>query len=189
MIYEDWARLIALKTSEAVFKGDYSISSNSLTPIIEIFDNALPANSLNKVIVLANFDVTSQTMNTTIPSGQTWYDLMDDTGNTTFNATTVTIPAGQFRIFGNGASTLNTDVFDHASDLVIYPNPVQSTFKINSNSVALEVYDLTGKRLKSFEGKFSPTDSFEISDLYQGIYLIKIKNSNGQIATSKLIKL
>ncbi len=188
-IYNDWARLIALKTSEPVFKGDYSITSNNLTPTIQIFDNALPTSSLNRVIVLANFDVTSKSMNTTIPSGQTWYDLMDSTGNTSFNATTVTIGPGQFKIFGNAAATLSTDSLEAISDFAIYPNPVNNAFKISKAANRLNIYDLTGKRIKSFKGDFTPSDSFDISDLNQGIYLTKIQSKNGQVLISKLIKL
>ncbi|MGC1632700.1 MAG: alpha-amylase family glycosyl hydrolase [Gelidibacter sp.] len=188
-IYNDWARMIALKTSEPVFKGDYTMTTNNLTPSIAIFDTNLPASSLHRVIVLANFDVTSKTMSTTIPPGQTWYDLMDATGNTTYNMATVNIPAGQFRIFGNAASTLSTDTFEGLSSFAIYPNPVNHSFKINKEVSALEIYDLTGKHIKSFKGTFTPSDSFDISDLNQSIYLIKVENKNGQMLTSKLIKL
>ena len=188
-IYNDWARMIALKTNEPVFKGDYIMTTDNLTPSIEIFDSALSDSDLNKVIVLANFDVTSQTMNTTIPTGQTWYDLMDATGNTTYSGATVTIAAGQFRIFGNKASTLSTDSFESVSGFTIYPNPVNHTFKVNKEVNMLDIYDLTGKRIKSFKGDFTQADSFDISDLNQSIYLIKVENKNGQVLTSKLIKL
>lgn len=188
-IYNDWARLIQLKTNEAVFKGDYNMITNTLTPSIEIFDTSLPASGLNKVIVLANFDVNSKTVNTTIPSGQTWYDLMDANGTTTFNASTVTIAAGQFRIFGNASSTLSTDTFESSSDLVIYPNPVNTTFKINKDVKALDIYDLTGKRIKLFRGEFTQNHSFDISDLTQSLYIVKIENGSGQTSISKLIKL
>ncbi|RXJ49907.1 alpha-amylase family glycosyl hydrolase [Gelidibacter gilvus] len=188
-IYNDWARIIALKTNEPVFKGDYTMTSNNLTPSIEIFDTTLPTSSLNRVIVLANFDVTAKTMNTTIPTGQTWYDLMDANGSTTYNSESVSIAAGQFRIFGNKASTLSTDSFENISGFAIYPNPANTTFKVNKDVSMLEIYDLTGKRIKSFRGDFTPSNSFDISDLNQSIYLIKIENKNGQMLTSKLIKL
>ncbi|HUH27663.1 alpha-amylase family glycosyl hydrolase [Gelidibacter sp.] len=188
-IYNDWARLIALKTNEPVFKGDYTMTSNNLTPSIELFDNNLSDGALNKVIVLANFDVTAKTMNTAIPTGQTWYDLMDATGSTTYNSETVNIAAGQFRIFGNKASTLSMENFENVSDFAIFPNPVNNTFKVNKEVRLLDIYDLTGKRIKSFKGDFTPTDSFDVSDLNQSIYLIKIENKNGHVLTTKLIKM
>ena len=63
------------------------------------------------------------------------------------------------------------------------------TFKINKEVNALKIYDLTGKHIKSFKGTFTQMDSFDISDLNPSIYLIKVENRNGQVLTSKLIKL
>jgi 1,4-alpha-glucan branching enzyme len=188
-IYNDWARLIDLKINEAVFEGDYTITSGNLTPRIDIFDTSLPPTELRNVIVLANFDVVSQTVNTSFPSGGNWFDLMDETGNTTYNAGTVSIPAGQFRIFGNAPSTLNTDNFDTDRDFSIYPNPVNTSFKTNKAITSLKIFDITGKLVKTFNGEFTTENTYDISDLTQSMYLVKIENANGQTLTSKLIKL
>ncbi|MCK8479360.1 alpha-amylase family glycosyl hydrolase [Psychroserpens algicola] len=188
-IYDDWARLNALKINEPVFEGDYAITSGNLTPRIDVFNTSIPTSELRNVIVLANFDVVSQTINTSFPTGGNWYDLMDNTGNTTYSASTVTIPAGQFRIFGNQPVTLSTDEFEANDTFSIYPNPVNSSFKTNKVLSRLDIYDITGKLVKSFNGDFTETDSYDISDLTQSIYLVKIENSNGQSLTAKLIKL
>ncbi|MFD2916551.1 alpha-amylase family glycosyl hydrolase [Psychroserpens luteus] len=188
-IYNDWARLIDLKINEAVFEGDYAMTSGSLTPRIDIFDTSIPSSQLRNVIVLANFDVVSQTVNTNFPTGGNWFDLMDETGNTTYSAGTVTIPAGQFRIFGNMPSTLSTNSFDINEAFSIYPNPVNTSFKTNKAISSLQIFDITGKLIKSFNGEFTINDTYDISDLTQSIYLVKIENSNGQTSTSKLIKL
>ncbi len=188
-IYDDWARLNALKINEAVFEGDYAITSGDLTPRIDIFDTSIPANELRNVIVLANFDVVSRTINTNFPTGGNWYDLMDETGSTTYSASTITIAPGQFRIFGNQVATLSTDEINSAGTFSIYPNPVNTSFKTNKNLNHLEIYDLTGKLEKSYSGDFTQNDSFDISDISQGVYLVKIENISGQTLTSKLIKL
>lgn len=188
-IYDDWARLNELKINEAVFEGDYTMTSGNLTPRIDIFDTSIPATELRNVIVLANFDVIARNINTNFPTGGNWYDLMDDTGNTTYSGTTVNIPAGQFRIFGNAAVTLSTDEFDVNDTFSIYPNPSHSSFSVNINVSNVEVYDLTGKLVKSFNGDFTRADNFDISSLHSGIYLVKVKNDNNQIKTNKLVKL
>lgn len=188
-IHDDWARLIDLKINEPVFEGDYTINSGNLTPRIDIFDTSIPITELRNVIVLANFDVVAQTVNTSFPTGGNWYDLMDETGNTTYSASTVTIAPGQFRIFGNQPSTLSTEAFDTNNTFSIYPNPVNSSFKTNKALNSLQVFDITGKLVKSYEGDFTQNDTYDISDLTQSIYLVKIENSNGQTLTSKLIKL
>jgi 1,4-alpha-glucan branching enzyme len=192
-IYNDWARLNQLKIDEDVFEGNYSIESGNLTPKIYIWDDAIPASSLKNVVILANFDVTAQNVVPNFPYPGNWFDLMDETGSTTLNVTntaaTINIPAGQFRIFGNQAATLSIDNPNLASDFRIYPNPTHHSFKINKDVSELNIFDITGKLVKTFKGSFTQNSSFDISELTQSIYLIKIENNDGQTLTSKLIKL
>jgi 1,4-alpha-glucan branching enzyme len=192
-IYNDWARLNSLKVNEDVFEGDYVIESGNLTPKIYVFDNDIPTSSLRNVVILANFNVTAQNIVPNFPYTGTWFDLMDETGTTSINVTntaaTINIPAGQFRIFGNQASTLSIDNPNIASDFRIYPNPVNHSFKINKDVNELNIFDITGKLVKTFKGSFTQNDSFDISNLTQSVYIIKIENNDGQTLTSKLIKL
>lgn len=164
-IYDDWARLNTLKINEPVFEGDYTITSGGLTPRIDVFDTSLPTSSLRNVIVLANFDVVSRTINTSFPTGGNWYDLMDESGSTIYNASTVAIPAGQFRIFGNIPSTLSNETLIADDSFSIYPNPVNTSFKTNKELVQLQIFDITGKLVKSFNGEFTENDTYDISDL------------------------
>ena len=192
-IYEDWSKLHKLKIEEPVFEGDYTITSGNLTPRIDVFDTSIPTSSLRNVIILANFDVVSQNINTNFPGGvtATWYDLMDATGSTTVSnsAVTITIPAGQFRILGNKPSNVlgvnETELFNFS----IYPNPTTTSFSINTNASHIEIYDLTGKLIKSFNGVYTRTDTFDISSLNTGVYMVKVANDNNQTMTTKLIKL
>ena len=191
-IYEDWSKLHQLKIEESVFEGDYTITSGSLTPRIDVFDNSIPNTELNNVIILTNFDVTTQTITTNFPSGitSTWYDLMDATGNTTVSNTTstISIPAGQFRILGNQPTSVLSVEDEALVKFSIYPNPSQTSFSINVNVSNVEVYDLTGKLVKSFKGTFTKTDAFDVSSLISGMYMVKVQNDNNQILTTKLIK-
>ncbi len=193
-IYDNWSRMIQLKKDEPVFEGDYDINSgNTLTPNVYVYDNTLPSTQLKNVVILTNFDVTSQNVTPNFPYTGIWYDLMDATGNTTVNVTNTTSPisiaAGQFKMYGNKASTLSLDDVDSTSQFKIYPNPVNNSFYINQAVESLNIYDLTGKLVKTFKGNFTENDAFDISDLKRSIYLVKIENSNGQLVTSKLIKL
>lgn len=193
-IYNDWARMIQLKKDEPVFEGDYDINSGTtLTPKIYVFNTSLPSTQLKNVVVLSNFDVTAQNVTPNFPFTGVWYDLMDPTGNATLNVTNTTTPvniaAGQFKVYGNKASTLGLEAVDMGSQFKIYPNPVNNAFYINQSVDGLKIYDLTGKLVKTFKGSFTENSAFDISDFTQSIYLVKIENSNGQLLTSKLIKL
>jgi hypothetical protein len=194
-IYDDWARMHALKINEPVFEGDYAItsSSNNFTPRIDIFDTSIPSTELRNVIILANFNVTDESVNTNFPAGvtDTWYDLMDPTGNTTVSnsTTSISIPAGQFRILGNAASeALSLD--ENSLDSVrLFPNPTSQFFKLNKLVSEVEVFDLTGKQVKYFKGTFDQNHEFNIGDLNTGVYVLRVFDSNGQTMTSKLVKL
>ncbi|WP_405575346.1 alpha-amylase family glycosyl hydrolase [Winogradskyella sp. Asnod2-B02-A] len=192
-IYEDWSKLHKLKIEEPVFEGDYAITSGNLTPRIDVFDNSIPSSELKNVIILANFDVVTQTINTNFPSGvtTTWYDLMDATGTTTVSNSTssISIPAGQFRILGNQPTNVLSVDEEALFGFTIYPNPTNSSFSVNVNVSNIEVYDLTGKLVKSFKGDFTRTDTFDISTLNSGIYMVKVQNNDNRILTSKLIKI
>lgn len=191
-IYNDWSKLHKLKIEEAVFEGDYTISSGSLTPRIDVFDAALPSSELKHVIILSNFDVNTQTVNTSFPTGitNTWYDLMDVTGNTTVSSatTTLSIPAGQFRILGNKPNVLSIND-ETLLSFSLYPNPSQTSFRINMDVSNVEIYDLTGKMVKSFKGDFTSTNVFDVSNLISGMYMVKVENNNNQSLTAKLIKI
>lgn len=191
-IYNDWARLNELKINEDVFEGNYSIDSGDTTPRIYIWDDTLPSTSLKNVVILANFDVTAQNIVPDFPYTGTWYDLMDDSGSTTITVSsttaTINIPAGQFRIFGNQAATLSVEEVT-TSVFTIFPNPVNDSFKTNKSLNGLQIYDITGKLVKSFTGEFTKNDSYDISSLTNGMYLVKIENENGESITSKLVKL
>ncbi|WP_282030472.1 alpha-amylase family glycosyl hydrolase [Winogradskyella eximia] len=192
-IYEDWSKLHKLKIKEPVFEGDYAITSGNLTPRIDVFDNSIPSSELKNVIILANFDVVSQNINTNFPSGvtTTWYDLMDATGNTTVSnsAASISIPAGQFRILGNKPTNVLSVDEEALFGFSIYPNPSHTSFSVNVNVSNIEVYDLTGKLVKSFKGDFTRTDTFDISTLNSGIYMVKVQNNDNQTLTTKLIKI
>ncbi|MBC2844324.1 alpha-amylase family glycosyl hydrolase [Winogradskyella flava] len=192
-VYQDWSKLHKLKTEEPVFEGDYTMTSGDFTPRIDIFDNSIPTSELKNVIILANFDVVSQTVNTNFPAGvtTTWYDLMDSSGTTTVANSTasITIPAGQFRILGNQPSNVLSVDDNELFGFTIYPNPSRSSFSINTNVSDLEIYDLTGKMVKSFKGDFTRTDAFDISTLNTGMYIVKVENDNNQTMTTKLVKL
>ncbi|WP_339633724.1 alpha-amylase family glycosyl hydrolase [Bizionia echini] len=194
-IYNTWSRLINLKINEPVFEGTYSIETqnSNLKQRISVSDTNLPNTSLNSVIVLINFDVTAQSIVPNFTSTGTWFDLMDETGASTINVSNVSapisVPAGEFRIFGNTNSTLNTTDFSYNETFKLYPNPVNTSFSINTTISNLEIYDITGKLVKAYQGSFIKNSEFNISNLKNGIYIVKAKNNSGSQTTTKLVKI
>ena len=185
-IYEDWARINSLKINEDVFEGDYTISSGSLTPRIDVFNTNIPSTGLRNVVILANFDVVSKTINTNFPISGSWIDLMDKTNTTTYSASTITLQPGEFKIFGNKPATLSTDdVSLIENSLTLYPNPSKDSFQIDTKTNHIIIFDITGKKVREFNGTFTSNERFSIKNLQVGLYFVKIDQNN---VVYKLIK-
>jgi 1,4-alpha-glucan branching enzyme len=192
-IYNDWARIINLKVEEPVFEGNYAISPyiNDVRQRIYIWDDTMPTTSLKNVVILCNFSVADLTIVPDFPYTGTWYDLMDETGTTNINVTNtadpISIPAGQFRIFGNQQTTLSTPEFQNiTNEISLYPNPASDSFKLNKNVEEVLIYDITGKQIKSFEGGFTAGQTFKVNELSRALYIVKIISNEGT-ATKRLL--
>ncbi len=194
-IYFDWAKMIALKTTEPVFNTNstansgFDIQSGTLTPRLFIWDNTMPSTQLKNVVVLTNFDVNTQNVIPNFPYVGTWYNLMDNsTIDVTSTTATIAIEAGGFRIYGNQASTLGTDKFEVNGEIYLYPNPASNYFTLNTSVSKVEIYSITGQLVKSFNSKISEENKYPISDLKQGLYIVKAWNDNNQLKSIKLLK-
>lgn len=188
-IYNDWSKMINLKRNNPVFKGDYSISpdGNNVRQRIYVFDNNLPASQLKNVVILANFSVASQGVNPSFPYAGTWVNLMDNsTINVTNTTTPITIESGGFRIYGNQAA-LGTNDFQETSAITLYPNPSSGFFNLSQDVAKADVYSVTGQLVKSFGTQFS-NYNFQISDLINGIYIVKVTDADGRTQSLKCIK-
>ena len=186
-IYTDWAKMINLKTSNPVFSGNYAISpnGNNIRQRIYIFDTALTG--LNSVVILANFSVASQNVTPDFPFAGTWYNLMDNTPITVTNTTTqIPIESGGFRIYGNQPALANEE-FNKINFVNLSPNPASTYFTLNTNVSKVQIFSLTGQLVKTYNNQ---TEEFQysISDLNQGIYLVKITDENNREKALKLIK-
>lgn len=188
-IYQKYSRFIELKTTEAVFNGDYAISpdGNNIRQRVYVYDNSLPASSLKNVVILANFSVVDQNVTPDFPYTGTWYDLMDNTPYVvTSTSAQIAIPSGQFRIFGNQPTTLSNDSFLDESKITLYPNPSKTKIYITEGMDLIEIFNITGQKVLEFNSILSDT-AMNISSLENGIYLVKATKNNKSI-TKRLIK-
>lgn len=85
-------------------------------------------------------------------------------------------------------SSLSIEEFDIVDSIKLYPNPVNSNeVTILSNyDIVAEVYDILGKKV-NVQKITSSQQKLNVSRLSKGIYLIKLKSSEGSI-TRKLIR-
>ena len=190
-IYTNWAKMITLKKMEPVFLGTSVVTnSSSLSQNIKITNNTLLATQLKDVLIIANFDVTTQNIATGFPYTGTWYNLMD---NTAINVTNTTAPmslgAGEFRIYGNKTASLAIASFEkNSTDVNLYPNPSSGFFSINTVAKRVLIYNLAGQLVKEFNGDFEANHSYAIDGLITGNYLVKIIGDDNKTSSLKLLR-
>lgn len=179
-VFMAWSHFIGLKKQEAVFSGNYTLNSgNNYTQRLHIYDNTLPATQLKDVVLLGNFNVTSQAVTANFPYAGTWYNLMDNSAVNVVNpAMTITVPAGQFRLYGNQPVTLSNGAVPQNVQAVLYPNPASSAFTLNVDADTVEVYSMTGQRVRRFTSTVAG-QPFAIHDLTGGVYLVKVDTASG----------
>ncbi len=190
-IYNDWAKMIDLKKNNLVFSSNYAISPNgtNLKQRIYIWNDALPSTQLKNVVVLANFNTDSTTITPDFPYTGNWINLMDNsTISVTSTTSPITIEAGGYRIYGNAAPALSSQNIDNLErQMVLYPNPTSNNFNLNTNTSQVEIYTITGQIVKTFD-KQNSNYNYSISELNNGIYLVKVVDENNYQQTIKIIK-
>ena len=189
-IYNDWAKMITLKTNEPVFLGTPTIAStNSLLVNIKITNSNLASSQLKDVLIVANFDLTAQNVATGFQYPGNWYNLMD---NTTINVidvnATINLPAGEYRIYGNKQANLAIADFEKGNSVSLYPNPVSNYFTLNTAAKKVQVYAISGQLVKSFDSNGNADFQFGVSDLKAGLYIVKAFDQEDKIQVMKFIK-
>ena len=188
-LYDTYARINALKINEPIFNGSVTLNSGNFTPSIYIFDTSITdVNAIKNVVILSNFSTASQDITGNFPYAGTWYNLMNDSPFEVIVTTDkVTIESGGFRMFGNKPSTLSRTNFDALGQVKLHPNPSSNYFNLNVNTNKVQVFSITGQLVKAFSKK-SKENQFEISDLKNGVYLVKVTDENNSTKSFKLIK-
>lgn len=189
-IYNDWAKMISLKINEPVFLGDVTISStNSVTPNIKITNATLANTALKDVLIVANFGVVATSVATGFQYTGTWYDLMNNSElNVTNVNQTITLQPGEYKILGNKTATLAIEDYEKEASIRLYPNPASNYFTLSTATTKVEIFMISGQKVKQFEGTEAVDQQFSISDLNKGMYLVKAQNAEKQTQVLKLIK-
>ncbi len=78
---------------------------------------------------------------------------------------------------------------NNAAGLKVYPDPNNGTFIVSGTQAGqvVEVYNYTGQKISSTRADNNGTMHFDISGQANGIYMLRILNSNGSLLTEKKI--
>jgi hypothetical protein len=86
----------------------------------------------------------------------------------------------------NFTTTMSVNQFGDTSFSLV-PNPTKGMFTINADVTKVQIFNLTGQLVKSFNNA-AANESLSISELNQGVYFAKVTDSNLNEKTIKLIK-
>ncbi|SNR15835.1 alpha-amylase family glycosyl hydrolase [Tenacibaculum jejuense] len=192
-IYDVWAKLIALKKQEDIFRtSDFTLDVNNANGLKKIqLTNDNTSDDLQYVTIIGNFGITAQAINPSFQQTGTWYDLLDETKtiNVTNTNATLALQPGEFRIFGSDAVTLSTEDIENNEDVLrVYPNPSKGFISINKEVSDVKIYDISGKQVLYFKGNYNKNHTFSLQQLSQGLYFIKGKNNNNLFSYKLLVK-
>ncbi|AOW20327.1 alpha-amylase family glycosyl hydrolase [Urechidicola croceus] len=184
-LFDVTSKMISLKKQfPSTFNTDnFDLNVSGLVKRINLYDNVGDLD----IVIVANFDVTTQSVNPNFPTTGTWYEFFSETMLTVSNPTaTLSLQPGEYRLYSQTES-LSIVKVDISQDLNIYPNPVNTSFTINKITEKIELYDLSGRMVKKFNQVNNYQTVFDISTLSNGIYFIKFYTSEGT-GVKKIIK-
>lgn len=94
------------------------------------------------------------------------------------------------KVDANGNVQWTQDIEIPELSYKVYPNPTQSGFNIENNELniqSIELYDISGRYLKSIQDCNNSTISIDLTPFSNGIYFAKIKSTKG-VRTEKVEK-
>jgi len=186
---------------------DNTLTDNTVAPSVgelaktianqTIVSNSIGEDSFSNLIYLAN---TSNTNPMFTNSASNDYTLQGastavNTGdNSKIPAATTTDLAGNSRIFSTTVdmgvyeygSTLSTSDFElNTNKISLYPNPAKSILNIKTATEVtnISIYSLLGKEVLK-----TNTKTVDVSNLSEGVYLIKIMDVEGNLHVKRFIK-
>jgi pullulanase/glycogen debranching enzyme len=181
-IHNTWNQLIQLKLKYDIFEtSDFTLDVANTNGLKKIQLTDLTSTEIQYINIIGNFGITTQNINPQFQTTGTWYNLLNN--NETINVdntnSLISLAPGEFKVYGNKPAILsNENLF--LSDVVIYPNPVSSSFRINIVTNNVVLFDVNGKKVKEFSGDFNLDTVFSIEGIKKGFYLLKASNKEGK---------
>lgn len=76
----------------------------------------------------------------------------------------------------------------YSDPVIVYPNPVDEELIISSNKTdnVVTIYTISGKKV--LHQKFNKNVELQVSNLPKGMYMVKVKQGNGNVVTKQIIK-
>lgn len=177
-IYDVWATLIAFKKEQPAFNtDDFTLYVSSLVKSITLKHSSMD------VVALGNFDVVQQSIDPHFSKTGIWYEYFSGTQlNITNTSAPIPLQPGEFRLYTTKLlqdPLPVDDIAERINQVVLYPNPTQGYFKLTKFAEKVEIYDILGRRIKTFKGSQNANKQYDISELKPSIYIVKMSSEFG----------
>lgn len=155
----------------------------TLSTLPDNYQLALLSSSGTQLALSQNNGTATETINTTVAAGSYYARVFPKANASSSSCYTLRVQAGTASRGGNGAEGLYT--------LSIYPNPAKSTLNVNLSSLEgvsdVQLFDVQGrivmqKRVSAMNAQLN------VESLPSGVYMVKVRNNNTDVLTSKFVK-
>lgn len=100
-----------------------------------------------------------------------------------------TTSATEGGIYKFSGTQLGVNEFNASTKLAVWPNPAQNTIQFTGVDVAsVMVFDVLGKQVLAKNFFITGSNSIDISNLTNGVYLAQASDANGAVSTVKFVK-
>ena len=147
--------------------------------------------------VIASLTTAADTVFCSVTGGSPSYHYLWSTGATTAFITSATNGTYSVTVSDiNNCTALATLSIDAVSPIVgdtnfeIYPNPANGQLIIDNGQwiiSGIQINDVLGRRVQSFEFKVQSPAAINVSDLSEGVYFIKLVSSSGTTVVKKFV--
>ena len=189
-LHDNWQRMILLKKRLAIFEtSTFSIEeqASNLTKKVYLSTTAAGEGEPNFITILANLNVTAQSVVPNFQETGTWYNLMTNAEYEVTNTTSpITLQPGEYRIYGNKTANLSIAEPKETNKLMIYPNPTHGSFSLSQGVDRVRVFSIQGVLLNEVSFENSAEQRVDVSNLQSGLYLVEMERDGAKM-TSKLI--
>ena len=90
-------------------------------------------------------------------------------------------------VFPANTFVLNVESSVEKKDVVLYPNPVEDFFRLEGDGIkSVDVYNVMGIKIMSHDVVSS--DIIDVADLPEGLYMVRITDSDDNVIVKKIVK-
>jgi 1,4-alpha-glucan branching enzyme len=193
-VYDVYAVLNDIRVNMPVFETEnFKMDANGDVKRITLYHESMD------VFVIGNFDVEKQKIEAEFPHTGTWYELYSQTSvSVSDSLMELSLQPGEYRLYSTGkiehkslpeyewSLSLATPI---EGTVEVYPVPSNDFISIKNyeDATQISIYHISGDHCMDLD-KDEITQQIQISHLKSGMYIVRIKNSKGELVSGRFMR-